>query len=311
MKKNLFAALAIIVAMSSCSKDDSSNGNNDGFTEIKLRSGISAQTKAAYSGDVAVEGLQFLRVDADATTNDFTDKTAIVGDRAVGGAISFRNRQYYVAEKNSYFASYFPVGDLVNNVITWAIDAKTDIMTAATINAGSLASHATPGSFTYKHELAQIEVICKAASDDVEISTRWGQIQSIKLRNAPVTMNYAYNGLAVTPGTSISNIALMKADYATDFTAISLPAAGNTAVNAAGMFVPAASENFQLEIVTENNGTKIVTVDLGLGNELKKGEKHVITLTFNAEGQPEDNDITTTSTIEEWRTGATGSEELN
>lgn len=309
MKKILFAAVALVAAMSSCSKEDSSNGDNNGVAEIKLRSGISAQTRAAYSGDVAVAGLQFLRADAAATTNDFTGKTPIVGSRAVGGAITFGNAQYYAAANNTYFASYFPVGNLANNVITWGIDAKTDIMTAATINAGSQASHATPESFVYKHELAQIEVVCKMAATGNDISTRWGQIQSIKLKNTPATMSYAYNGLAVTQGAPTSDIALVQADYTTTFAPIALPANTSAAVNAAGMFAPLASQNFQLEIATESNGTKVITIDLGSGNELAKGKKHVITLTFNA--ATTQDEIVVSSTIEEWAPGATGTGELN
>lgn len=306
MKKILLPVL-VIAAMSSCSKATVETPDAGGLKEIRLGSGITARTKAAYSGDVAIAGLQFLRLDAGAPTNDFSGCTAIEGNRAVGGAIVFGNKQYYAAADNTYFASYFPEGIVNNGVVTWSVDGKTDIMTAGAVDAGTNdAPHSA--SLAYEHRLAQIEVVCKAAIDDASVQARWGNITGIKLRNTPATVRYAYNGLEVTPGDT-GDVALAAPDYTADFAPITVPASTNDAVNAAGMFYPSASQSFQLEIATATEGIRTVTIDLGAGNSLEHSRKHVVTLTFQA--QPSRDEITVSSTVEEWTPGATGSGSLN
>lgn len=299
-KNTLYAAVALVTVMSSCAKKESAYVVDNGQVEINLNSGIYA--KAVYDGDVAVADLQFLRADAPATTSDFTGKTAITGSRAVGGVITFGDAQYFEETNNAYFASYFPAGAFSANVVTWTIDAKTDIMTAATIDAGTKAAPSASASLTYKHKLSQIEVICKSASNDA--ATRWGKINSIKLKDTPTTMTYAYNGLAVTNGSALATIALVQPDYITDFAAIDVTTNTSNTTNAAGMFAPSTTQSFVLIIDTEKRGEKEVTIDLGTSNKLTEGKRHKITLTFNAE-------LSVGSVIEEWSDGTTGTGEVN
>lgn len=306
-------AAALVVAMSSCSKDEQGTNTVNGEpAEIRLSSGIAVQTKAAYSGDVAVKDLQFLRMDAAKASDDFTGKTPIVGSRAVGGAITFEAPQFYAADGNTYFASYYPSGTLADDVLTWGIDAKTDIMTAAVIDAGSQAEHTNPGSLAYQHRLAQIEVICKAAS--AKAVTRWGNITAIRLKNTPTTMTLAYNGLVVAPGTVLNDMPLVKPGYSIDFETIALSENTEAAVNAVGMFTAQNTQSFQLEIVTEKEEVEkstVVTIDLGAGKKLQPGKRHTITLTFNEEATSEQDAISVNSTIAAWNEGASGAGSLN
>lgn len=302
MKKIVFFALAV-AAMTSCSKDAANDNSEGGLREIRLGSGIAAQTKAVYDGDVAVSDLQFLRLDAAATSNDFTGAIAFSGSRAVGGNITFRATQRYKAADNTYFASYYPAGLVNSNVVNWTIDGKTDIMTAATVDCGSNDSPAS-ASLAYKHQLAQVEVICKAANDDGGVQTRWGNITGIKMVNTPTSANLAYNGLVVTPSATVGAVALSGDDYTTALAPFAIQASTASAVNAAGMFFPSASQIFELEIATVSGGTKAVTIDLGAGNILAQGKKHKITLTFQPTSSQ--TEITVGSSIEGWTNGAAG-----
>lgn len=306
MKKFLFPLL-VFTALSSCNKEVTPGGDPGALKEIRLGSGITGRTKAACDGDVAIVGLQFLRKDATAAPGDFSGCRAIPGSRALGGVITFGEAQYYAASGNTYFVSYFPAGTVRSDVVTWNIDGKTDIMTAAVADAGTNTTPSTTASLSYLHSLAQIEVICRASVDDNAVQTRWGNITSIRLCDTPTTLCYAYNGLAVTPGVTKAGIALAAGDYTADFTATAVPPSTNITPDAAGMFVPSASQSFRMEITTVAGGTRIVTIDLGEGNSLKEGQKHVVTLTF----QPNLKEIGVSSTIEAWTEGAKGSGTIN
>ncbi len=306
MRKILLPML-ILAAMSSCSKENTGTPDAGGLKEVRLGSGIKSQTKAAYNGDVAVGGLQFLRKDAAAAPTDFSGCTALSGERAQGGAITFDEAQYYAASGNTYFASYFPAGSAGNDAVTWTVDGRTDIMTADAVNAGSNAAPDASASLSYRHELAQIEVVCKAAIDGGSVQARWGEITGIKLLDTPTAMSYAYDGLAVTPGAEKGGIGLVNPNYTEDFAPLAVPASTNTAPNAAGMFVPSASQRFQLEISTTIGGVKVITIDLGAGESLKRSEKHIVTLTFQATQEQ----IGVSSSIETWTEGAAGSGSLD
>lgn len=309
MKKIILSTL-IIAAMSSCSKETNPNApEQGGLGEIRIGSGILAETKAVYNGDVAINDLQFLRKDAASfSDNDYTDAVAVIGNRAAGGAISFGNVQRYTPSDNTWFASYYPAGLVSNNVVTWTIDGKTDILTAATVDCGTNAAKKST-TLTYQHQLAQIEVICKASEAGNAVQNRWGNITGIKLRSTPSSLSMAYNGLGLTSGATDGNIALVAADYTTPFAAIAIPDNTNNVVNAAGMFYPSASQNFQLEVTTVTEGTKVITIDLGAGNKLERSKKHVVTLTFQKTSA--EDAISVSSTVENWSNGATGSGSLN
>lgn len=310
MKKVLFSAM-IIATMVSCSKSETENPvGPEGTNEIRLSAGI-AGTKAAVDGDVAVSDLQFLRADATATTpTSFAGKTAFGGSRAVGGVITFDNKQYYGQTDNAYFVSYYPAGTVNSDVVTWTIDGKTDVMTAAVIDAGTQALHAAPGSFAYKHQLSQVEVII---SGEVGSAARWGDVTSIKLKNTAPSMTYSYATMTTATAGTASASALVAPDYTADFTTVAVPDAAATTVVAAGMFMPSASQTIALEVAFANGaetaGTRSVIVDLGTGNSLTIGKKHTITLTFKA--TPSGDEIVVSSTIDTWDTGHTGAGDIN
>lgn len=191
MKKILLSAI-IIAAAIGCSKKNTET-TIDQSGQIRLSSGIQA-SRAAYSGDVAVAGLQILRANAAGVApTSFDDAALIVADRTADDAdITFATAQYYDGANNAYFVGYFPAAVVASNVATWTVDAKTDIMTSQVVDAGTDALPLNP-ALAFKHALAQIEVICKAEAGNHEaVKTRWGKIEYIKLKDATPTVTFTY-----------------------------------------------------------------------------------------------------------------------
>lgn len=313
MKKILLSAM-LLAAITSCSKSETERPvNEDGLAEIVLSSGV--VSKAIIEEGVAIEGLQFVRIDGTVMPTDFSTATLapITGSRAGGAgaaAITFANKQHYSATNHSYFTSYYPQGTYVNGVVKWVIDGKTDILSSNAIDAGTNAAHTSISPLAYRHELAQIAVVCKA--EDATAAARWGKIQSIKLKKAESNLLYSLASMTATAGNVLSDIALLKGEtYELPFLPIDIPTTANTDIVAAGMFAPSASQQFTLEVETEKEGVKILTIDLGNGKSLVRGKRHTATLTFKNVTTPE-VEIGITASIEAWQNdGASGEGEFN
>lgn len=312
MKKILLSAI-VIAAIVGCSKRNVTEPVPDS-NAIVLGSGFTAtsnaNSKAALFGDMVVPGLQFLRLDVIQglpAPTDFTNGTLVVAEREAGGNIKWGAAQYYNATTttSTYFASYYPQATVAGSTATWTIDGKKDIMTAGVVNSGNNITKETP-TVAYKHELAQVQVICVAENTKplATIITHWGKITGIKMKATKATMDYSYATLATsTAAAADGDVAFSAPDYTANFTPVDIAATTSTTVVAAGMFAP-AGQTFQLEITSELRGVQTATVDLKAPNKLEKGKKHIITCTFGKSDT--DPIIIATSTIEAWGTGANG-----
>lgn len=311
--------------MSSCTKSNEGTAP-DGLAEICLSSG-SIESRAVSGDGIKdgkgdIVGLQFLRIDAPSQPANFGGLTnsVITGKRTgnatptTASAITFDNKQHYsaTAANHSYFVSYFPAGSMNSNVVTWDIDGATDILTSNVIDAGTNASHGAIPALNYRHELAQIAVICMAENGkQTQVNTRWGDIKRITLKGTRAQMQYSYATLATTAFGGLKDINLLKGEtYKEEFAPVAIPAFGSTAVIACGMFMPSASQNFALEVDTANEGVKSLTINLGNGEQLARAKRHLVTLTFK-ESNTSEAEILITSTVEQWSNGASGSGSFN
>lgn len=323
MKKFIFSAM-IIASVVSCTQRDTDAGVES--NEIRLSSGMDDQisgkaSKAAFGGASAVNSLQILRLDNSVSTpipKNFTDAKLVEANRATDGNTTWSNPQFYRStQEHVFFASYYPSGTIsADKVATIAIDGKTDIMTAPAVYAGNTASPIN-AQLKYRHELAQIEVICKVATGEVENQTisRWGNIKSIKMKSTKPSMDYNWASQRIAPSGSDAYISFWDEDYTNEFVEQPIGGLSATKAIAFGMFAPSTSQLFTLEmqfdgaaIISTNNGIRSAVVDLGAGNKLERGKKHVITCTFRAN---QSNPIAVTTSIEEWTVGATGTGEFN
>lgn len=314
MKKIIFSALVVATALG-CSKGDNGAQIAGGETsQIKIGVAlpdiaVSPSSRVAYDGDVPIKGLKFIRVDAtEMPTGRWPDKaTRVLGDRTDNGTnIVFATEQYYNGVvNNAYFMAFdSKAKEYSTYAMDWSLDAKTDVLYTDFYDAGTVSSPIVP-VMQFKHALAQIEVVCKAEAGKLdEVKARWGKIEYIKFKDALSYLMYSSQSWFILDDTpegsppNFSDLPFVQSDYDTDFQAIDIPANDNTTVTAAGMFAPLIVPTFTLLVKTENQPEKVVLVDLGAGNVLKAGEKHVITFTFNA------REIVVTTTIEDWSEGA-------
>lgn len=311
MKKIILSAM-ILAFVASCNKVGTGQGEE--YQEILLSSGVSSGVKASYDGASALRGLQLLRSDVNSgDVPNFADQGIIessrVGDEL--GSITFEIPQFYSKDgRSSYFAGYFPAAaTIIDNVATWDIDAKKDIMTAAAVNAGKWGS-SEQASLAFKHELAQIEIVFRAEKDKHDqVKQRWGTINSVKLLNTSAQLTYSYITQSTSKAGDLVSIPFCSADYTTDFSPMDLPDFSSDKVSAAGMFYPEQSSTITLEIETQNMGTKVHTVNLASGTALLKANRYQIALTFidSSQGQI----VEVCSTVEAWADGTSGGVDLD
>lgn len=308
--KKLLISVIIAAAVVSCSEREFIGAvEEEGPRLISLSLDMEASevSKVAFGGaDIEIGGLQYLRKDAPTTPTSFAGSTVIGGTRAVGGNVNLVPAQYYAnASNKAYLVGYYPAGTITAEVVTWPVDATTDIMTTTVGDAGTDVAPLVP-NMTFNHELCQVEVICKPElNQQAATQSRWGNITAIAFKSATNTMTYTYSTLAVAKGAGTANIPFVKPDYTAAFVAMAMPVSGNTAVNAAGMFVPTGASTFVLTVTTANKGAQDVTVTLDAGATLTKGKKYTVTLTFNTKS------IAVKATIAPWTSGGTGSGALN
>lgn len=314
MKRILIMACAI-AALASCSKEINEPTVPGDAAQIKANSSIEgAATRAIAGPNSALTGITFLRYDdaaADKTTGfDFSKSAVISGNRATTGAITFAPTQQYdqVEDKTSYILGYHPAGTLASEVATWTLDGATDILVTDVWNAGRYSSSNTSG-MTFRHILARIEVACQAEGGATlsVVQAMWGDISSIKFVGALPNMTYTYATNAVaTAGTAKDFTLLNGTTYTVGaFTPVAIPANASTAVTASAMLPPVDATTISLKVKTASQAE--ITVPITLSGKFEKGKIHKVTLTFKANGK---NIEATTSTIEDWTEGSTGSDDV-
>ncbi len=353
MKAIIIYSLAL-AALASCAKSEEVTTPDNPTPlqpkEIHISAAIeaSAQTKAVTREVTTLEGpidgtaditnIQFLRKDDTAGKNSlsFDGITAITGTRTkndndntttTDGDITFGTKQEYdlANNKHAYFVAYYPAGTVNNNVATFTIDGKTDILYAPLFDAGCYTGITSSPTMTFSHALAQLEVVCKAeagVSIDV-IKEVWGKIKKIEIATKEKA-SYAYSDQKFTFSTDESGgtkkLPLLGYDYKTAFDAngIEIPASTNTTVNAAGMFAPAAAsstEALTLTITTQIGSQSEVTTDVSVqlkdgsssNKGFERGLKHTATLTFKS--TTKEIKVTGT-TITPWGTGYKGESDV-
>lgn len=312
MKKIFIPAMAVI-ALAACSKEQPQSPAGTS-RDIRITTSISGvESKAVALGSEKQTEVQVLRKDNPTGTvpTDFSGSPVSV-TRETSGSLTFATAPTYDVNNNyAFFAAYHPKGNAGSNKATWTIDGKTDIITTAAWNAGNYAAPVATG-MTFNHQLAQLEVICKAdPSADVSeaaVQSAWGQITAIELVNTSATAEFAYDGLGMTFSTANATLPLSGPDYSAAFSNVTITKA-NSDVTAAGMFAPAAAGTAPITLNVKSTvltGGKTVTVQLasaGTDKGFEKGLKHTVTLTFGASTK---NISATVTSITPWGSGYTG-----
>lgn len=320
MKKTIYS-LSLLVLMAGCSKDRDKNEMTDG--DIRVNVSIETEkSKAVITQATGIAGVQFMKIDALSTPNDYSNLTSPTsGDIASSGAVTFATPfKYNLNNSNAYLIAYYPAKTLATGVVTWTVDGKTDIIsTDAVWDAGNYAKPNNTGMIL-NHQLSQVEVVCKAeaTSDIATVRSAWGQIKKIEFLNAPTTVIYTLNGLKVTKGTTVAAFPLL-ADYnGTVFVNKDVPINTNTVSDAVAMVAPIAvnTNSFQLQITTDGASAipgddivKILNISLNGANEaMVKGKTHKVTLLFKANDKIIE---IISSVIEPWTPGSSASSDVD
>lgn len=312
--KRLFISMLAVAAMASCSKSETDDAGAGNSRDIKISSAIEVATssKAALLPASALTGIHFLKVDGTVAPANMAGAVAYTGDRAATseGAITFVSApQYAMNDNNAYLVGCYP-GAAGGATVTegtsvgWAIDGATDILVTPIWDAGKYSAAKTTG-MAFKHELAQLEVVCQAESGVPagSVQATWGNITGIELVGTKTNALYTYADNAVT-FTGSADKALLQNDYTAAFAPKAIADNGSVAVDAAGMFAPSTGV-ITLKVTTAAGGEKIIPVTLrsaGADKDFEKGLKHTVTLTFKAGSK----DVSTETAIDVWGEGYKG-----
>lgn len=297
--------------LGSCSSRTATPPHSDEPQAIEARSSIAGAVKyndksqnAGSSRTITtstqeLEGVMFARMDdasASLTVFDFSNSYPSGATREAGsiGKITFNPKQYYDrrAEKTTYLVGYHPQGtfDETAKEVSWPIDAVTDIILSKPWNAGTyLSPKQTPIEF--EHALARIEVILQAkAGEDLQgVRWYWGQIDGVRVLDAPMSVKYQYATNTMVDGSIRGEITMVQGteySLAKPTVPSDIAANGSRTVYAGAMVAPHASPIVKLKIIREA-GTKFDDVDVNLGGALERGKTHRVVLNFTETGRVE------------------------
>lgn len=336
MKHLLFLVLPAVL-LAGCSEHEpeaDAGPGRDGVIRIASAIEASAETRAAVTDGDRLTDVQFLRVDvADdgAVPSDyFSGVTAIGGTRDNTGAKSIvfdaPTPAYSLNDDRSYFVAYHPKTTVASGVAAWTIDGKTDILMTPVWDAGKYSAPRTGGGgaagdpMLFRHQLAQLEVICKAYTADGTaeslVQALWGDITSIELLNTASEATYTYATNAVAYNAPKGLPLLAGATYADAFAPTAVTVNAADAVTAAGMFAPDVTPGSTARIQLRVRSTGFpagVRLEVQLKNAsgadvgFTRGLKHTVTLSLRAgEKQIDVAGITITP----WGAGYAGNSEM-
>lgn len=328
----LLLTALLLATLVSCSKQEQEPLSPSGDGVIRLNAVVADAdgTKAPVidggaGAKATLANIHFLRKDGTTAQTNFGGVTALSGSRNASGAITISTAPTYAkSDANAWFVAYHPTtapeGATVTagSKVVWAINGKADILlstlnAAQSYDAGKY-SAPTTGTMTFKHALAQLEVICKAmpttnvAADLVQ--SVWGNITKIELLTSPGDMTYTYATNALTYGAAAAKPLLYK-DYTSAFFPVAIPANNSSVVTAAGMFAPSTGI-IRLKVYSVNFPDGImIPVQLKNSSDVacnfEAGKRYTVTLTFGAD----DKNIEVKSTIADWNAGYTAENNPN
>lgn len=323
--KKLFYSLISLAMLCSCSNKENSLIEEEFSYDIKVNATVSkmAVSKSIITGN-SVNDVNFLRVDQaseNPVPSDFSASTTPITGNLVNGTVDFTGQAPKYAHSNAYtyMVGYWPAGVLADKVITWDIDGKTDILLSNTWCAGNYTNPVKNG-MVFDHQLSRLQVICKAQEGVAleAVADTWGEITAIEFVGVKPQLQMNTSDKKVTSTGTVHNAALLQNDYSKTFATISIPAAGNTTVNAATMQAAMQlpeGESYSLQLLVKT--TKMPagkTINVALKDKatqklmaFEAGKTHTVTLTFKSTDKVIE---VTSTTIKDWAEGYFGENDV-
>lgn len=290
MKKFMYLAILAALIAGCDSDDDCSTATNDPPAEIKLSADIfEIQTRAPVNTGQAITA-KFVAsaTSSDYSTNLWNATGAFSASTTASAPFTLTPAQYYPTNGSTvYIKGYYPLGTLSGNNVTFAeTDGSNDVMITAEVSGNKSTSGAL--GFTFNHLLTQLQFTFKAGAG---FPTTGKTVTSITVKNQQTPASLNLNDGTITYNTPVSAFTLtgsfaITADPGTTVTVYPMVKSGATSVI--------------LDIIADGVTYSNVTVTL----TTETGKAHNITLTFTPK------EITATSIVTAWITGAGGSSSL-
>ncbi len=191
MKKNVLFLAAGLLALASCSQDETTGLDQRG--EIKFRPSIGAVTRGPI---ITQANLSPFKVTAhNGTTNLFTNLEVSSADGGITWTTA--NNYYWPTTGSLNFFAYAPA--TVTGAAVTATSQKITGFTPETVvadqkdlvisyNSGTKAANETSGvAMNFKHALAQIEIKAKCSNDNMKI-----EVKGVKICRIPSTADFTF-----------------------------------------------------------------------------------------------------------------------
>lgn len=331
MKHKLLLLLSTLAALS-CTKSGGESVLPSRYIEVSassidVRTEQSGIQQATQQGGIASRGvtdnnlhlmyLHFLRLNsdqADLGTFDFTGATPARAIRNSGenSPIPFVDPIPYdaITDHYAYVRGYYPVPTVdANNVATWTIDGKTDIIFSDVWNAGKYTAPVKVNDLTFTHILARLHIdgSYKTRDFDPAIQNKiWGKISKIEVQSyANLSYKYATNTTVIE---NEAQVALLAYEYVSNaFQPLTIPSANNPYVIASAMVPSDGSNTVKLRFTFQDSEITNGYIDLTANLTLKAGYINTLNVRFNTA----ERDIEIVgSSITPWGTGVDQSDDI-
>ena len=277
---------------------------------IEVNAGIAEATRAVigsgYTNDLEVS---FARLDNPGTTGAAWNASVIDAVRTGGAgntALTFEPEQTYLTEEGEsvligYYPRKEPSGTVNPASVTYTITGDEDIMVTG-VQTGSLVDKFE--TFTFSHLLTQLQFKCVGSAGAI---SRWTAVASIKVKNVATGLKLSLdktNGAKLTAtGTADQTLTVKNCPSMISALDAETPPTGYLLLYpTANMGTESLPVSLEVKGTYDGNAKTLNVTVSNIGEGVKAGYSHLITLTFTEDGK-----IAVESGIAEWQPGNNGS----
>lgn len=305
--KLLIMSLLATAFLNSCTNTE--EPVTEGTAEaIEVNAGIAESTRAVigggYTNDLEVS---FARLDNPGTTGAAWASIDAVRTGGAGNrALTFEPEQTYLAEEGeSVLIGYYPRKELSRTAnpvsVTYTIAGDEDIM-ATGVQTGSLLDKFE--TFTFSHLLTQLQFKCVGSAGAIG---KWTAVVSIKVKNVATGLKLSLDKtsgakLTVT-GTADQTLTVKNCPSTVSALDVETPPTGYLLLYpTTNMGTGDLPISLEVKGTYDGNAKTLNVAVANIGEGVKAGYSHLITLTFTEDGK-----IAVESGIAEWQPGNGGS----
>ena len=275
---------------------------------IEVNAGIAEATRAVigggYTNDLEVS---FARLDNPGTVGAAWTSIDAVRTGGTGNtALTFEPEQTYLAEEGeSVLIGYYPRKELSGTTnpasVTYTITGDEDIMVTG-VQTGSLVDKFE--TFTFSHLLTQLQFKCVGSAGAI---SKWTAVASIKVKNVATGLKLSLdktNGAKLT-ATGTTDQTLTVKNCPSTISALDAetsPTGYLMLYPTTNMGTVSAPISLEVKGTYDGNAKTLNVTVSNIGEGVKAGYSHLITLTFTEDGK-----IAVESGIAPWQSGNNGS----